>query len=271
MGLPNNIKKVTVDLATNLRRIWEMSRFEFRLLYRESRLGMVWAILSPLVQIGAYWFVFGVGLRERGNIGDLPYLVWMVPGITAWFFLTKALPGGSGELRNKATMLSRVTIGPYLLLASRLLAQLFEHIGMLIIMFAILLANGWRPDVYAFNLVYYVVASFCFALAFDMVFSVLTLIAEDFKRVLSMVLRLLFFLMPILWMPEPGKMDWFFTIQKYNPLYYVVKGYRDSLLYQTPFWRDTETLLIFWAITVVLYLIGCQWQSRVRDRIADFV
>ena len=56
-----NIFEITWTLLKNTSRIWELARFEFSLQYRDSRLGGLWAILTPLMQISIYWLVFGIG------------------------------------------------------------------------------------------------------------------------------------------------------------------------------------------------------------------
>ena len=180
-----NVWTVTVTLLRDIPRVWELARFEFTLQYRDSHLGLVWAILSPLTQIGVYWFTFGIGLRHGSPMGEYPFIVWLVCGMTAWNHLSKGILGGAGELRAKQSLISKVSIPPYLLLVSQEVAFLMDQIMRLLIMFLLMVANGWRPDRYALNLCYYIFCSLCFCVASSTVFSVLTLIAADFRRLLE--------------------------------------------------------------------------------------
>ena len=266
-----NIWTVTITLLRNTPRVWELARFEFTLQYRDSRLGMVWAILSPLTQIGVYWFTFGIGLRHGSPMGGYPYVVWLVCGMTAWNHLSKGVLSGAGELRSKQGLIAKVSIPPYLLLASRALAALMDHALQIAIMFTIMVANGWRPDHYAPNLCYYIFCSFCFCIAASTIFSAFTLIAADFRRLLESAMRLLFFLSPIFWNPGDNLPAWFQILLVISPFSYIVTGYRNSLLFHQNFWQRPMETAAFWTLTVLLYLFGCQWQSKLHEKMADFI
>lgn len=266
-----NIFEITWTLLKNTSRIWELARFEFSLQYRDSRLGGLWAILTPLMQISIYWLVFGIGLRGNANRDGYPYIVWLICGLTAWNYLSRCVLSGAGELRAKKGLISKIDIHPYLILASRELSLLLEHILMLIVMSLMLVANGWRPDRYAVNLIYYIFSSLCFSFALSTIFSALALLAADFRRFLGSAMRMMFFLSPTLWTPGNNLPLWFHILFRLNPFNYIVTGYRESLLYHQAFWTRPVETAVFWGITLILYGYGCQWQSRIYQELADFV
>ena len=41
-----------------LERIWKLAQVEFKKRYYNDRLGLVWALLNPLFQMGIYYLVF---------------------------------------------------------------------------------------------------------------------------------------------------------------------------------------------------------------------
>ena len=266
-----NIFEITWTLLKNTSRIWELARFEFHIQYRDSRLGLLWAILTPLTRIGVYWFVFGVGLRTGADRQGYPYIVWLVCGVSAWSYISRGILGGAAELRAKKGLIAKIDIPPYLILASKELALLMEHVMLLVIMFVIIFSNKWRPDFYAANLIYYIFCVLCFSFAAAAVFSALSLIAADFQRLLDSVMRLMFFLSPIFWSPGDNLPAWFYQFLFINPIYYIITGYRNSLLFHQNFWeRSTETVA-FWLVTLLFYIYGCQWQSRIHEEMADFI
>lgn len=64
----------------------------------------------------------------------------------------------------------------------------------------------------------------------------------------------------------PQRYDW--TID-YNPLYYIVEGYRQSLMYGIPMWHDLDATLRFWATTLPIFLVGLQIFGRLKAEFAD--
>ena len=59
------------------------------------------------------------------------------------------------------------------------------------------------------------------------------------------------------------------TILKMNPMYYIVSGYRDSVINHIWFWTRPETTLYFWGVTVVLFMIGSVIFKKLQVHFAD--
>ena len=66
------------NLITQRRLIWSLAKNDFRKRFAGSYLGIVWALVQPVVTVLVYWFVFQVGLRQTAKIGDVPFLLWML-------------------------------------------------------------------------------------------------------------------------------------------------------------------------------------------------
>jgi ABC-type polysaccharide/polyol phosphate export permease len=56
-----------------------------------------------------------------------------------------------------------------------------------------------------------------------------------------------------------------------NPLYYIVRGYRDSLLYNVPFWKNPVDTIYFWGIALIFFVIGVLVFKRLRPYFAEMV
>ena len=66
------------------------------------------------------------------------------------------------------------------------------------------------------------------------------------------------------WMPQIG---WLQTM--YYTLYYVVVGYRDSMIMGNGFWQRPGLTLYFWAVTLLLLLGGLKVFKRLRPHFSD--
>jgi ABC-type polysaccharide/polyol phosphate export permease len=56
---------------------------------------------------------------------------------------------------------------------------------------------------------------------------------------------------------------------KYNPAYYIVEGYRDSLISNTWFWERADLSIQFWIITLVFFFVGAVVFRKLRPHFAD--
>jgi teichoic acid transport system permease protein len=61
------------------------------------------------------------------------------------------------------------------------------------------------------------------------------------------------------------------AILKLNPMYYIVSGYRDSLLFNVPFWQNWQYALYFWGVTLVCLVVGILVFNRLKPHFADVV
>lgn len=57
----------------NFYKIYKLALYDFITPLRDTYLGALWIILSPLSQIGVYWFVFGLGIRNGKPIDGHPF------------------------------------------------------------------------------------------------------------------------------------------------------------------------------------------------------
>ena len=56
---------------------------------------------------------------------------------------------------------------------------------------------------------------------------------------------------------------------KLNPFYYIVAGYRDSMLTGSFFWERPRLTIYFWVFTIVIGLIGLKVFKRLRPHFSD--
>ena len=58
---------------------------------------------------------------------------------------------------------------------------------------------------------------------------------------------------------------------KLNPFAYILDGYRDAILYGRDFAANLDAALIFWAITIVMFLVSCVVHMRFRHKFIDLL
>src|SRR5207244_10711172 len=59
------------------------------------------------------------------------------------------------------------------------------------------------------------------------------------------------------------------TIVRLNPVFYVVEGYRNALLYQQPLSAMWPLDVYFWAVTLGLFFFGALVFTRLKPHFAD--
>jgi lipopolysaccharide transport system permease protein len=92
---------------------------------------------------------------------------------------------------------------------------------------------------------------------------------RDLSQIMGFVLTLWFFITPICY-PEPATLPaWAMAILRKNPIFVLVRGYRDILLDR----HAPELLPVakLWAVAVIVFLLGHAWFYKLRKSFADVI
>jgi ABC-type polysaccharide/polyol phosphate export permease len=112
---------------------------DFRLKYYDSLLGYVWSMLSPLLMLGTYFFVFHVILGVR-TPGYLPYLL---VGLVYWTFLQDCTFSGLTALAGKAALLKSIPVSPLLVVLAAALSTAITLAINTVVLILFLALAGW--------------------------------------------------------------------------------------------------------------------------------
>lgn len=269
-GLYRNVIKIISEIYVNFKRMVRLSLYDYNLANKDSYLGKIWSVLNPLIQIATYWFVFGVGVRSNKPIDGYAFLPWMLCGLIPWFFFSQSIVGGASSIYAKSGTVLKLKYPVSTIPVGSVLVGFYNHLVVLGILVFMLICFGYYPNLYWLNIIYYFIFEFIFLSSFAMITSVFTMIARDFQKLLSSIIRFWFYMTPILWnmdnLPNLAQ-----EILKLNPALYIVTGFRDSFLYGNMFYIHTGQMLFFWALNLVLVVVGCNLQIKFRDKFIDLL
>ncbi|MFP3637010.1 Teichoic acid translocation permease TagG, partial [Bacillus sp. SIMBA_033] len=79
----NALVKILKEQFNSFPLIMRLAVYETKSKYQVNYLGILWQFLNPMIQMLAYWFVFGLGIRGGhdmvlGNGDSVPFIVWML-------------------------------------------------------------------------------------------------------------------------------------------------------------------------------------------------
>lgn len=265
-----SIRYVVKENITNIYRIFCIVKYEIVSDNRDSKLGALWSVLDPLIQIFAYWFAFGLGIRGGKPVNGVEYLDWMLVGLAPWFFLSAAIRIGTTSIHQKAHIITKMKFPISILPTTAIMKELVTHVIMLALVIIFFVIRGNKLTLSNLKVLYYIFAGIAFTISFSMVTSVLNMFTRDVKKAINASMRLLMFATPILWTMD--KLPKFAVkLMQFNPLYYIVEGYRNTLLYNKGIFDNPKPLIVFWAITLVLFIIGSNLMYKFKQKFIDFI
>lgn len=250
--------------------ISRLSAYEVKSANKSHYLGILWEIINPMIQIAVYWFVFGHITTRKGE-DNIAYFPWLLAGIVIWFFINPAITQGSKSIYSRIKMVSKMSFPMSIIPTYVIIAKFYQHLMLLVVIMVILQFYGFSISLHYFELVYYMFAAIALTLSVSLITSTLSMIVRDVQMIVQAIMRMMIYLSPILW-PPTGGMAKYQGILKINPIYYIVEGYRNSLLgekwYLVAEWHYT---IYFWVVILVLFTIGSIMHLKFRNRFVDFL
>lgn len=259
--------------------ILRLSAFELKSANTNNYLGRFWEILNPMIQLTIYWFVFGAGIREGREVPmdngiEVPFFIWMVTGMIVWFFVNPAISASSRSIYSRIQLIAKMSFPMSAIPSFVIMANFYTHLILVAAVTIFLQFTEFKLSIYYLQLPYFMAATLLFLLALALVTSTLSTIVRDVQQVVQSVLKMLLYLTPLLWHTDHliiNGTDYVFLL-KLNPLYYIVEGYRATLLGTT--WYPAEYpqyTLYFWIIVLVLFFIGSVLHLKFRNRFVDYL
>ena len=260
-------------LGTFYRKRWLLGYFIHRQVtrsYRRSYLGLVWAILGPLVWVFFLALIFSnvIGIKDRAVEGDptLNFGLFLYCGLLPFLTFSEALNKGINSIRSNSGLVQKVVFPLEILPFTNAIASMVDKVfgfGALLIML-LLFGRTLHPTLLYMPVI--VVLQMIFILGLTYIMAVLGTFLPDVAEVMRPVIRGMFFVTPILWPPDrlPDSLSW---IEDYNPLAYLVNAYRDLILNGTL--PGALSTLYFTLFSAALFIFGFALFVRLRPKFAD--
>lgn len=256
------------DLYNSKTLIWNLAKNDFKTKYVGSYLGIIWALIQPVVTLMVYWIVFEFGLKAGSPTEGVPFMLWFSCGLIPWFFFSEAVNNATNCLFEYGYLVKKVVFKISVLPIIKIISSLFVHF--VFIGFIVLLSwlYGFYPTQYMIQLSYYVFCTFFMILAISYSTSAIVLFFRDLGQIINILLQIGMWATPIMWSYTivPEKYQW---IVKLNPMYYIVEGYRDTFINHIWFFNKYFQTIYFWIITVGIFGIGALMFKKLKPHFAD--
>jgi len=256
-------------LLRHRRKILKLSKDDLFQKYSGHTLGIFWAFFQPTITVAIFWFVFSKGLRSQ-PVGNVPYIVWFVCGFSAWSFFSETVISATSAFWQYSYLIKKVIFPKSILPLIKVLSSLYIHIFFLCISFLLLFYQGIPLSVYNIQLIYYLFAMIIYTFAISYFFATLAVFIKDMTTFMGILMQMMFWTLPIAWISSIMN-ESVISILKYNPMYYIIDGYRNSFIYHIWFWEDAGYTLYFWLVTFFLLVLSIVFYKNANKHFADIL
>lgn len=216
-----------------------------------SYLNWIWWVLEPLCFMGIFYLVFGVFFNMREEY----FIAFIMLGYGIWNFFNHMMQNSVTIMRTNKAIVSKVYLPKHILLLERVGVNGFKMLIQFAIVVVIMIFSGvpvtWRLVLVIPILITMLLFTFalsCFLLHFGVY-------VADLKNIVTIVLRLLFYLSGIFYsIPRRVPAPFGEIIVHVNPIGFFINSMRQVVLYST-----TPNMLVlagWFVLSLLLCMLG---------------
>ena len=182
--------------SNKIERIWLLAKIEFKLRYYENKLGLLWALIKPLMDIVIYYVVFQIILKQ-----NIPaFASYLFIGLILWNFFVESTTGTIQILSTKKYLYEYSNMNKLEIYISTLLSTsigFFFNFIMFLLFYNFLERESTGLSIQNFWIIALFVNLFILSLGTSLVLSTIYIVAKDISQIWMVFISFLFFLSPI--------------------------------------------------------------------------
>lgn len=258
------------ELPSHFGLIISLTRREIAARYKGSVLGIVWAILTPVVTIATLTLIFAgiFGASFGATGGGWEFALYLFCGLLPWGAFQEAVQLSSQKIVSQANLVKRVIFPLEILPVAQTLAslanQLFGTIAFLIL--ALIIQRTIHPTILWLPVL--IVPQLLFTFGAAWLVASLGVFLRDIVQGIALLLMVWMYLTPIIY-PESIVPERFRLLINVNPFTPLVRSYRNIMLEgAAPDWRG---LAYFTGFALIMFVFGYWWFAKTRKNFADVI
>ena len=195
--------------------------------YRESLLGVTWAVLQPLLMMSIFAVVFSRLARIPSE--GAPYALFAYVALLPWTFFASAVTNATGSLVDHTQLITKVYFPREILPLTYVTAALFDFAIGLVALGALMAWFQVAPTPAVLYLVPLLGMLAAWTLSISLLFSAAQVRWRDVGMATPVLIQLWMFVSPVIYPLDVVPAAWR-PLYLLNPLAGIINGFRDVLL-----------------------------------------
>ncbi len=260
-----------VDLKELIRSrelLFFMTWRDLKVRYKQTVLGVAWAIIQPVMTMVVFSIFFG-GLARVPSDG-IPYPLFSLAGLLPWQLFENSLRNASRSLVTNRNMITKIYFPRVVLPLSSVLACIVDFFVAVPILNFMMIYYHYSPNIYLLLIPFYILLTIITSLGVALWFSAMDVLYRDIGYIIPFICQLWMYLTPIAYgsgMISNPKLQFIYNL---NPMVGVVNGFRSSLLgvYNTV---PIQSIVFSSVISIQILISGLIYFRRMEKQFADLI
>ncbi len=246
--------------------LWLWTRREVQVRYKQSLLGIAWAMLQPLALTVIFTIVFSRLVRV--DTGGIPYPIFAYTALVPWTFFATSLSFGIASLVNNMNLVTKIYFPREILPLASVGAAFVDFLVSAAILAGMMLLYGVKPGWGSLWIAPLLILQTALTVAVVLLGSALLVFFRDVRFVVPLLTQVWMYACPIIY-PTALVPERYRTLYFLNPMAGIIDGYRRALLTgETP---RLDALALGAAVTLTLLITGYLFFKHSEPVFADLI
>jgi lipopolysaccharide transport system permease protein len=244
---------------------WFLAWRDVKVRYKQTALGIAWAVLQPVLTMVVFTAIFGKLARVPSE--GLPYPIFVYAGLLPWNFFNSAVTNSSNSLVGNAALITKVYF-PRLVIPGSAVAAALVDFGIASLILAAMMA--WYGVAVTWSILMVLplaVMTTLTALGVGLWTSTLNVKYRDVRYALPFVLQIWLYVTPVIYPLSfiPPRWRWMLLL---NPMSGLTQGFRAALFGSSFPWKSAA---ISSAMVLLILTGGVLYFRRMEREFADII
>lgn len=238
---------------------------DFLVRYKQTFIGVIWAVLRPLATVIVFTFVFGkVANLPSSNI---PYALFVFSAMLPWQFFSSTLTDAGNSLVANSGIVSKVYFPRLLLPLSSMAVCMIDALIATLLFACLMIWYGETISLKILLLPFFLLWLLMISSGVSIWISALNVTYRDFRYLIPFLVQLGTYISPVGFSSEiiPSKWQWLFYL---NPLVGIIDGFRWCFFNNAPNYPILLAIPSFVASIIIFYL-SIKYFRKKEDSFAD--
>jgi len=237
---------------------------DIKVRYKQTILGVAWAVLQPLMTMVIFSVVFG----RLANIPSdgIPYPVFSYAGLLPWQLFARSISDATSSLVTNQNMVTKVYFPRLILPMSTSLSGLVDFGIALLILFGLMVYYAIVPTWRILLIPVLVLFTLMTSMSVSFWLSALAVRYRDIRFITPFLVQVWLYATPVVYPSTLVPEQWLW-LYRLNPMTAVVEGFRWVLYGQTP--GTSHLYLLSVGVVLLLWFSGLIFFQRMELTFAD--
>lgn len=245
--------------------MWSLAKGEFVAKHQDNYLGLIWAVVNPILLAVAYFLIFGILIPTRGGVDN--FVAFLTIGLFTFIPLSVSMVSGSKSLLSKMGMMRSLTFPRVILPITVVLAEFLATLPAFVVLVLIVLLRE-RPTVSWLLYPFALLIVMGIGLGIAMIGARLVHAVRDAANLMPLLTRLLRYVSGVFFSVEHAMSRFndppeiIALALQYQPFAVSLTLIRETLMQEFPLRWETWAVAGGWAVVLLLFGFLTFWRGE---------